>query len=89
MGNKMDITLNSEVLDIRDDKLEAYFNSTEYNDYCYESWVAFNELIEKAGAYNVDWIDWSTESDHLTLTVHLTQKDKVLKALQEFIDNLN
>ena len=81
----MEITLNSEVLDIRDDKLKTYFKNC--NTFT-RTWSAFENLLQNSGAYNVDYVGWENGSETLQLTVYMPDKVEVLTVLREYIKNI-
>lgn len=82
----MDIQLQAEILNITDEKLTAYLSRPAIIP---EVWSALSRLLENAGAYHVDWIDWSTAPSHIELTVNLgtDEKVQVLAVLKEYIKN--
>lgn len=83
----MKIELQAEILNITDEKLTAYLSRPAIIP---EVWSALARLLENAGAYNVDWIDWSTAPSHIELTVNLgtDEKVQVLTVLREYIKNI-
>lgn len=84
----MDIKLQAETLHITDKKLNAYLSR---NGIIPEVWSELSKLLESAGAYDVDYIDWSTApQNYINVTVDLGSCDKlkVLKVLREYIKNV-
>ena len=83
----MKIELQAEILNITDEKLTAYLSRPAIIP---EVWEKLSYLLECAGAYNVDWIDWSTAPKHIELTVNLgtDEKVQVLTVLREYIKNI-
>lgn len=84
----MKIELYAETLHITDKKLNAYLSR---NGIIPEVWSNLESILESAGAYDVDYIDWSTApANYVNLTVNLNtgEKDKVLETLKEYIKNI-
>jgi len=54
----------------------------------YEKAIALQEVLERVGCWDVDYIDWSTDKDHIKFTCEIGNEDRALETLEEFIEDL-
>ena len=83
----MVIKETSVVLDIYSDKINnfAEMHDDEDNLDWRKRWDRLVDALDKLDCWNIDYINWSTKGDHITL---IENKEKVIKFLKEFENNL-
>ena len=86
----MKIEETSVVLDIYSDKINHFAEMQDEEDYddWIKRWARLVDELDKLDCLDIDYIDWSTKDDHITLTTPIKNKEKVIKFLKEFESNL-
>ena len=85
----MKIEETSVVLDIYSDKINNF--AEMHDEDCLDWQKRWNRLVDaldKLDCWNIDYINWSTRGDHITLTTLIENKEKVINFLKEFESNL-
>lgn len=77
------VTQSFVLLKIFDKGLDKHFTQ-EYSDYLPEIWEPIINVLEAAGAFNIDWIAYCKGGSFLELSVDRNKKDDILSAIKKF-----
>jgi hypothetical protein len=84
---KQGLVSTASVYNYYSDKYINYMNSEYDHIEEYEKCINLKQAL-KDKAWGIDYIDWSTDKDHITFTCEHKDKDLVVKTLIDFINDL-